>query len=46
MEICVDVQSEIDQGPIGDKSIGGIHTSEVLNALESEPDGSRNMEYF
>ena len=39
MEICPDVQSEVDLCLTTAKSIGGISISEVLNALEADPDG-------
>ena len=46
MEICLDLQSEIDHGLISDCSLGAISISDVLNSSESEPEWSKNIEYF
>ena len=46
MGICLDVRSEIDQCLINDNSLGKISISEVLIALGSEPEESKNTEYF
>ena len=42
----LDLQSEIDLCLINGNSIGGIPAPEVLNASESEPEWSGNLEYF
>ena len=44
MEMRMGLKSEIDQGPLGGNSIGRISISEVLTALESEPERSKNTE--
>ena len=46
MEICLDVQSAIDQCLINASSLGELPISGVLSALETEPDESKNLEYF
>ena len=46
MEISLALQAEIDQGVASASTLGGISAPEVLSALESEPDRSKNIEYF
>ena len=46
MEICLEVQQEIDRGRISCSAPGEISISEVLNALESEPEESKIPPYF
>ena len=46
MEICLEVQQEIDRGQIPRSAMGGVSISEVLNALESEPAESKILAYF
>ena len=41
MEICLEVQQEIDRGQISRIALVVISISEVLNALESEPGESK-----
>ena len=46
MEIRLEVQYEIGKGLTSDISLVGIAISEVLTALESGPERSKNIEYF
>ena len=46
MEICLEVQQEIDRGQIPRIAIGEISLSEVLSDLESEPAESKIQAYF
>ena len=46
MEICLEAQQEIDRGLISCSAIGGVSSSEVLTALESEPGESKILAYF
>ena len=46
MEICLEVQREIDRGQISRSAMGEISISEVLNDIESEPEESKILAYF
>ena len=45
MEICLDLQLEIDKCLIRDTPLEGISAPEILGDLEDEPDWSANLEY-
>ena len=46
MEICLDVQLEIDRGQIKSSVAWAISISEVLNALATEPGESKILPCF
>ena len=46
MEICLDVQLAIGQCLVKSSPIGDISISEVLSALETEPEDSKILAYF
>ena len=46
MGIFLKVQPDIDQGLLKGSAIGDISISEVLSALETEPEDSKILAYF
>ena len=46
MEICLEVQGEIEQGLVPTSALGEISISEVLTALGNEPEESKNLPFF
>ena len=46
MEICLEVQGEVEQGLLPQSVLGEISMSEVLMALEGEPEESKNLPFF
>ena len=46
MEICLEVQQEIDEGRLPNCAICEISISDVLTALRNEPGGSKTLSYF
>ena len=45
MEICLEVQQEIEEGRIPSSALGGVSISEVLTALRNEPGESKTLPY-
>ena len=45
MEICLEVQGGVEQGLIHPSALGEISMSEVLTALEDEPEESKNLPF-
>ena len=46
MEICLEVQREVEQGQLPPSVLGEISMTEVLTALENEPEESKNLPFF
>ena len=46
MEICLEVQQDIEEGRIPSIELGEISISEVLTALGNEPGESKTLPYF
>ena len=46
MEICLEVQLGIEQGPISTSALGEVSISESLAALEGEPEVAITLSYF
>ena len=46
MEICLELYMEIEQGLLPQSVLGEISMSEVLKALEEEPEESKNLPFF
>ena len=45
MEICLEVQGEIEQGLVPISALGEISISEVLTALANEPEESKTYHF-
>ena len=46
MEICLEVQQEIEEGRIPIIALGRISIADVLTALGNEPGESKTLSYF
>ena len=46
MQICLEVQLGVEQGLIPTSALGGVSISEVLTALDNEPEESKTLSYF
>ena len=46
MEICLELQLGIEQGPIPTSAIGEVSISEAPTALGNEPEESKTLSYF